>query len=209
MPKVDESYYEERKHYIIDCAYRVLRKKSLEEMNMRDVIRETGFSQGTIYNYYKSIDEIRSVIIYQYMKTMQEKLSQCIARTFDFKDCYRKICNTMADMYEENPELFKGMLGTIAFNSTAQGNNDVLYMVYQAGEDLNRTIIELLEKGIGNGIVRTDLNLYVAVFHLWSGIGQTIVFSHSKQQYIETQLHMTRHEYMEQGFELVIRSILN
>lgn len=208
MPKVNESYYEERKHYIIDCTYRVLRKKSLKEINMRDVIRETGFSQGTIYNYYKSIDEIRSVIIFQYMKAMQERLSCTIAQNSDFEGCYKKICNTMIDMYEENPELFEGVLGTISFNSVSHGNNDILYSVYQAGEALNYTIIDLLQKGRKDGIVREDLNLYVAVFYLWSGIGQTIIFSHSKQEYIETCFHMSREMYMEQGFELVIRSIL-
>lgn len=208
MPKVNLSYYEERKKYIIDCAMKVLSGKSLEQINMRDIIRETGFSQGTIYNYYKNIDEIISVLICQYMGKMKDALGDCIEHSKDFYDCYHKICDCMIDLHQENPELFAAMLGKISYHDTEESNQDILYKIYQVGEELNVVMIELLKKGINDGFVRKNINLYVAVFHLWSSIGQTILFSYSKQKYIENQFHMTRHEYMEQGFHLIIRSIL-
>lgn len=208
MPKVNLSYVQERKEYIIDCTYKVLNGKALKDINMRDVIKETGFSQGTIYNYYKNIDEIISVIICRYMVHMKERLSGCIDYTNNFDDIYNKICDCMVDMYEENPELFEGMLGRISYSTEPRENQEILYEVFRAGEDLNNIVIELLNKGIEQGVVRADLNMHIAVFYLWSGLGQIIIFSHGKQKYIEEQLKMSRQEYMKQGFELIARSIM-
>ncbi len=208
MPKVNSEYYEERKKYIIDCTMKVLSKKTLEQVNMRDIIRETGFSQGTVYNYYKNVDEIISTIICQYMREMKAALQICIEQSENFHDCYHKICDGMIALHQQNPQLFEAMLGKILYHDTEQDKQDILFEIYQIGEELNSAVIGLLKNGINDGFVRADLNLYVVIFHLWSGIAQTILFSYHKQKYIESQFHMTRYEYMEQAFHLIICSIL-
>ncbi|MDE6253402.1 MAG: TetR/AcrR family transcriptional regulator [Lachnospiraceae bacterium] len=209
MPKVNSAYKEERNKYIIDCTLEVLSEKSLEQVSMRDIIKKTGFSQGTIYNYYKNIDEIMSVIICRYMYKMKEELSACIHKNNDFYSCYHDICNCMVNLYEDDPVLFEAMLGKISYHTMKNDNQDILFEIYKVGKELNEMIIALLKMGMSQGIVRVDLNLYVVVFHLWSSIGQTILFSHKKQYYIENQIHMTSKKYMEQGFELIISSVTN
>lgn len=208
MPKVDVTYFQERKKYILDCTLQVLSEKPLQQVNMRDIIRKTGFSQGTIYNYYKNIDEIMSVIICQYMRQMKDALADCVKKSQGFKDCYHKICETMMDLHEREPELFEAMMGKIAYRAERTDEHDSLYEIYQVGEELNDLIIAVLKEGIEKGVVKTGINLYVAVFHLWSSIGQTILFSYQKQYYIENQLQLSRREYMEQSFALIIRSVL-
>lgn len=207
MPKVNETYFRERRQYIIDCTQKVLAEKPLEQMNMRDIIRETGFSQGTIYNYYKNMDEIMHAMICQYMHKMKEELEMCMEAAQDFNDCYHRICECMIGLYEGNPRLFQAMLGNIPYHDVMQGSQDILFDIYRVGEEMNGMIMELLKKGIEEGEVRADLNLCIAVFHLWSGIGQTILFSRQKETYIASRFHMTRQEYMEQSFALIIDSI--
>jgi AcrR family transcriptional regulator len=58
MPKVTEEYLERRRNFILDCASKVIREKPLYEMTMRDIIKETKLSQGAIYRYYSSLEEI-------------------------------------------------------------------------------------------------------------------------------------------------------
>jgi AcrR family transcriptional regulator len=58
MPKVTEKYFEEKKNFILDCASTVIQEKPLYEMTMRDIIKETKLSQGAIYRYYSSLEEI-------------------------------------------------------------------------------------------------------------------------------------------------------
>ena len=58
MPKVTLEYFDNKKLSILDAALAVCKKKPLHQITMKDVIRESGISQGGIYRYYKNIDEI-------------------------------------------------------------------------------------------------------------------------------------------------------
>lgn len=209
MPKVTDSYLEEKREFIVDCTRKVLENKSFRQITMRDVIRETGFSQGAIYKYYNNLEEILNVIICDAMKKMKTALKSCLADYVDFDKCYKDICNCMIKLYEDSPEIFEAMLKEVSYCTESDGENNILFEIYQVGEELNDIIITLLQKGIDSGIVKPDLNLNIAVFYMWSGIGQIIIFSFNKQKYIEQQFGMKRAEYMEQSFDLIIRSIKN
>ncbi|GHU59302.1 putative HTH-type transcriptional regulator YfiR [Clostridia bacterium] len=58
MPKVNDKYFEGKRNLILDAAFRACMKKPLYEVTMKDIIEETGFSQGGIYRYYNNIHEI-------------------------------------------------------------------------------------------------------------------------------------------------------
>ncbi|MDP4268047.1 MAG: TetR/AcrR family transcriptional regulator [Bacteroidota bacterium] len=63
MPKVKNDYFEQKKDIILSAAFNVCKRKPLFQVTMKDIIRETGLSQGGIYRYYKSIDEILVEVI--------------------------------------------------------------------------------------------------------------------------------------------------
>lgn len=63
MPKVKPDYFEQKKDIILNAAFNVCKRKPLYQVTMKDIIRETGISQGGIYRYYKSIDEILVEVI--------------------------------------------------------------------------------------------------------------------------------------------------
>ena len=58
MPRVTEDYLTDKKNYILTCTGEILKEKPLYSVTMRDIIKKAGFSQGIIYHYYRSIDEI-------------------------------------------------------------------------------------------------------------------------------------------------------
>ena len=58
MPKVTQEYIDKKRESIVDAAYRVCLKKPVQMVNIMDVIKEAGLSQGAIYRYYSNLDEI-------------------------------------------------------------------------------------------------------------------------------------------------------
>lgn len=63
MPKVNDAYFENKKNAILDAAYSVSMKKPLYSVTMSDIISETGLSQGGVYKYFSSIDDILGALI--------------------------------------------------------------------------------------------------------------------------------------------------
>ena len=58
MPKVTKEYVYEKKREIVDVAIRLCNSKPAYAVTIRDVVKECGISQGGMYHYFSSIDEI-------------------------------------------------------------------------------------------------------------------------------------------------------
>lgn len=58
MPKVQNEYLQGKREQILDAAYRVSMQKPVYSITMRDIITETGWSQGAIYRYFKNVHSI-------------------------------------------------------------------------------------------------------------------------------------------------------
>lgn len=58
MPKVTDEYLTDKRNFILECTYQILKEKPLYQITMRDIIKKAGFSQGAIYRYYSNLDEI-------------------------------------------------------------------------------------------------------------------------------------------------------
>lgn len=63
MPKVNQEYFEHKKETILDAAFAICKVKPMHQVTMKDIIRESGISQGGIYRYYKNVDEILVAVI--------------------------------------------------------------------------------------------------------------------------------------------------
>ena len=55
MPKVKDEYLQDKREQILDAAHRVCMRKPVYSITMRDIIAETGWSQGAIYRYFKNV----------------------------------------------------------------------------------------------------------------------------------------------------------
>lgn len=207
MPKVKETYADEKKQFIIQCTMDVLKEKNIHQLTMRDVIKKTGFSQGTIYQYYKNLNQILNVITCDYMEKMKKEIEKCVNETPDFYQCYARICDCMISLYKDSPVMFEAVLGTVSFSKEEDVADEILHKIYLVGEELNQVVICLLKKGMENGIVDKGLNLYVTVSYMWSSIGQAILFSDKKREYIRQQFGILVEEYRRQCFEMILKSI--
>lgn len=58
MPKMPEEFYAQKREEILDAAQRIALEKPLPHVSMKDLIRACGVSQGAIYHYFSSLDEI-------------------------------------------------------------------------------------------------------------------------------------------------------
>ena len=63
MPKVKDAYFEQKRNQILDAALAVSMRKPMYEISMRDIISESGLSQGGIYRYFSNADAIFIALI--------------------------------------------------------------------------------------------------------------------------------------------------
>ncbi|MFE8699792.1 TetR/AcrR family transcriptional regulator [Cytobacillus sp. FJAT-54145] len=73
MPKVKPDHAERRKAEIVEAAKRVCSKKPVYEVAMRDIVIESGMSQGGVYKYFANIDEVFVAVLNQETLTLSIK----------------------------------------------------------------------------------------------------------------------------------------
>ena len=82
MPKVKESYFEDKKNTILDAAEKICMKKPLNKVTMKDIVRETKLSPGAVYASFSDIYEVIVALINR------------LNATVDFKNDVEKILQT-------------------------------------------------------------------------------------------------------------------
>ncbi|MDH5509545.1 MAG: TetR/AcrR family transcriptional regulator [Nitrospinota bacterium] len=65
MPKVDNSYLEQRRAHILKAAKACFVKNGFHKTTMRDIMKKSDLSSGAVYRYYKSKEDIIEAIAYQ------------------------------------------------------------------------------------------------------------------------------------------------
>ena len=58
MPKVNDAHIDAQKGKILDAARRVCRTAPVYRVTMRDIVVESGMSQGGVYSYFPNIDSV-------------------------------------------------------------------------------------------------------------------------------------------------------
>jgi AcrR family transcriptional regulator len=58
MPKISEAKRESRRQQILDAAVRCFSRDGFHNTTTADIVRESGVSQGTLYLYFKTKDDI-------------------------------------------------------------------------------------------------------------------------------------------------------
>ena len=97
MPKVSKDYVERKKAEIVSAAIVVCQAKPVYEVTLRDVVKECGISQGSIYSYFSSIDEVFAEIVNRAYSTHQ--IADRIATVVASEDAYgRKILEILSAM---------------------------------------------------------------------------------------------------------------
>jgi AcrR family transcriptional regulator len=65
MPKVNDDYLSQKRNLFLEAAYRVCMNKPMHTVSMREIITESGLSQGNIYRYFSNLDDILVELINQ------------------------------------------------------------------------------------------------------------------------------------------------
>lgn len=189
MPKVTDEYIANKKNFILECMKKLLEEKPLSAITMRDLIKEAGFSQGSIYRYYSSLDEIYVDFINHYTTTdsLTTKIDQLLASESTEIATLSSCFVSMGDYIHE---IVKSEVGRAFFELIVLYGNDIekresllpklifkQHLGY-AQEQMLIYVLNLIEAGVVKPVVPVEsIVQFVSVFI--DGVAQNIVIANS------------------------------
>jgi AcrR family transcriptional regulator len=205
--KKKEALIQFNKEHILASAKKLFETRGIILTTVDEIAKEADCSKSTLYVYFKGKDDILNHIILEQMLLLKDTLKDSINGVEDFEECYFSICSNLVKLQEQHPVYYELVLGTIRLEDKDIEEKNILYEIYVVGEEINNLIEELLVRGIEIGYIRKDIQVLPTIFFLWSEISEIIRFADQKQKYFQMRLGMTKAEYMDYCFHMLLRSI--
>jgi AcrR family transcriptional regulator len=108
MPRVVDR--EEKRRIILRAAMTVFARKGIMKTRASDIAREAGVGKGTIYEYFRSKEEIFSASFEFYFENLSSNIQESLARTDDPEEKLRIIIEESLYGFLQDGGKFAGLI---------------------------------------------------------------------------------------------------
>jgi TetR/AcrR family transcriptional regulator, fatty acid metabolism regulator protein len=146
-----------RRTQILDAATRVFASKGFNRATIRDVARDAGVADGTIYNYFANKTDLLFGLLDRLNDTERRPASLAQATEAPFGDYFRAYVRERVEALWSNADLFRAVLPELLANPALRARyyDEVIAPTMALGEGAFRELV-------ANGTVR-DLDLPLSV----------------------------------------------
>ncbi len=188
---------------IIAAAKELFDTKGIEKTTMDDIAELADYSKSTIYAYFKSKEDIYNSIVRDYMEILTGELELCIDGGEDFENSYYQMCDCLVSFEEKYPKYYASLMGEVHMTNSRKRTE-----TQDIGQELQRLIERLLEKGRNSHVLREDMELQPTVLYVWSAISGVIQVAERKKEEIIRKLRMDKEEYLRYSFKIFYESLV-
>lgn len=149
---------EERKQMILDCAKRLFSKSGYFNTQISDIVKAANIARGTVYQYFKSKDDIFITIIEngykEWQRTLADETKGIDPTEMSVHDYVKfRIVNSLSH-FAKDPEL-----SNITLRMGFGLPEKLTKKIYQLEDEIINQSIAELSYGVENGILRKDLDI--------------------------------------------------
>lgn len=149
---------EERKNEILDVAEELFRTKGYEATTTTDILNKAGIARGTLYNYFRSKDDVLNAVIDRSIDRGVEQLYQIVKNTE--LSAVEKLQVIVLQGFK-NPEGHEEFLDYLHENG-----NEVMHLriLVQSIKKISPVIAEIIQQGVEEGTFETEHSLELSEF---------------------------------------------
>jgi AcrR family transcriptional regulator len=150
-PSKREQLRQERRRQILDAALAVFSQKGFNAANVSDVAAHAGVSQGTIYWYFESKEELLSEALLSFFDDFGQGMVQALVDCSTASEKLRALGQAMVDFAESAGGLFTLFLEFWASSLRRQDVGEIWTNVLVEYKDL---VAGIIEEGVRSGEFR-------------------------------------------------------
>jgi len=201
-----------KKQDILDAAERIFFKNGYEKTTMDEVAKEAEFSKRTVYVYFKSKEEIYFHIMIHGYHILIDFIKEDLMKS-KIDNAVEELQILFQSFYRFKVEQFPYFISIMTYEtskSVEDENVDPLIKkeCYQLGEEIFQYMADIIKRGIEEKRFCKTLDIEKTALILWAstlGIFNTVM---KKSQYIKDYHHIEEKDFLQSGFDLLLKSIL-
>jgi len=167
MPTKREKSKEAKKEKIIEAAVKVFAKKGFYTANVKDVAKEAGVADGTIYLYFKNKDDLLISLFEHKMRGILDTFKRALKNISDPLDQLKEFIKVYFNLIENDPDLSD--VFQVELRQSTKFLKD--YHNQQFSNYLN-IIAGILEKGKKIGFFRSEMDIHICKIFIFGAIDE-------------------------------------
>ena len=163
-PKIVDK--EAKKNQIVLAAMQVFSKLGFAKTKMIDIAEAAGIGKGTIYEYFRSKEEIFASAFYAMFSEMEQRLEQIVNSELDPQDKIKQLVIVALDFHGEDSGEFAAIMMDFWAEGIRTKNEDMLDVINlkQIYRNFRKLIANIVEQGIETGVFKeVDVSSYAAI----------------------------------------------
>jgi AcrR family transcriptional regulator len=155
----------QHKREIMDAALRLFSEKGYHNVSMEEIAKEAEFSVGTLYNFFKSKEELYKSLVQEVADKFHSLLIKAIEREGDEIDRLRDYLRKKGEIFKENLDIIRLYFAEtkgVSFSVIAGFEQELREKYY----DFLQRLSKLFEEGIKKGVfekIAEPFHLAVAI----------------------------------------------
>ena len=147
-----------RKDQIIEAAAQIFSQKGYSGAAMADIAVQANIGKGTIYEYFKSKDDLFFAVFEWFQKKTEKAATVGISSLGGSATDRLKVLNdTLMRLWDEIKDVFVLVMEFWAASSSAQRRRRFKSAFKQLYDDYRKIVSSLIQEGVNSGEFRSDV----------------------------------------------------
>ena len=147
----------DKKRKILNSAIKIFGDKGFQNATISEIAKEAGIGDATIYEYFKSKEDILLEIPVEVTKELIPQLNDHMMGIKGALNKLRKFIWWWLNYVEKNPGY-----GAIVLLELKTNKNYVSTNAYQAARNFYQIVLDIIKEGQEEGSIKKDINIYLA-----------------------------------------------
>lgn len=139
---------------IINTATELIHSGGIQNVTTKNIAKEIGFTEPSIYRHFKNKTEILQSIILHYKSQFKQKMDNLDESKLNAKEILQETLMLQFSLFSKSPAI-----ATVIFSEGSFQNDSSLSMIVKTTVlAKKKKVISIIEKGQQNGTIRKDLD---------------------------------------------------
>jgi TetR/AcrR family fatty acid metabolism transcriptional regulator len=145
-----------KKQLIIQAAIEIFSKNNFQNATIAEIARKASVAEGTIYQYFKNKEDLFFSIPVEKTKEFCEELELHLQGIHGVFNKIRKFIWYYLYFFKMNPEYARTLMLEMRVSKSF-----IKTKSYKSFKPFTNRILEIIEEGQREGMIRKDLNIYI------------------------------------------------
>ena len=199
---------EQRREEILHAATKVFFEKGLSASTMDDIAERAELSKGTLYLYYHSKEDLYLAVMNVGIDILNKMFVTALAQASDTIDGLRRLCETYFAFFRDHRQYFRMFHFFQNLQFHKQVSPDMLEICRVNNQRIWSTVIDLLRRGVQEGLLRTDVEPTEMAVMLWSSPNAIMLQIDYQADHWREHLHVDLERVLRVSNALLLESVM-